>query len=126
MLLNHKNLYHCKSEIYIVKFSTQNGGLAHLARAFDWQSRGGRFDPDILHKKRVALICNSFFYGAHFQLSTAIPHAFAFPALVPGFPLQSGAQFRLQTKSVFIQSKAISCRSIEFKQINRNAMSGST
>gem|GEM_PF-1113522 len=25
------------------------GGLAHLARAFDWQSKGGRFDPDILH-----------------------------------------------------------------------------
>ena len=26
------------------------GGLAHLARALDWQSKGGRFDPDILHK----------------------------------------------------------------------------
>ncbi len=25
------------------------GGLAHLARALDWQSKGGRFDPDILH-----------------------------------------------------------------------------
>ncbi len=27
------------------------GGLAQLARAFDWQSRGHRFDSDILHKK---------------------------------------------------------------------------
>lgn len=25
------------------------GGLAQLARAFDWQSRGHRFDSDILH-----------------------------------------------------------------------------
>lgn len=28
----------------------KKGGLAHLARALDWQSKGGRFDPDILHK----------------------------------------------------------------------------
>ena len=25
------------------------GGLARLARAFDWQSKGQRFDSDILH-----------------------------------------------------------------------------
>ncbi len=27
------------------------GGLAQLARAFDWQSKGHRFDSDILHPK---------------------------------------------------------------------------
>ena len=27
------------------------GGLAQLARAFDWQSKGQRFDSAILHKK---------------------------------------------------------------------------
>ena len=26
------------------------GALAQLARAFDWQSRGHRFDSDMLHK----------------------------------------------------------------------------
>jgi hypothetical protein len=44
---------------------TQNGGLAQLARAFDWQSRGHRFDSDILHleNQRVArfISCDSFF-----------------------------------------------------------------
>ncbi len=27
------------------------GGLAQLARAFDWQSKGHRFDSDILHQE---------------------------------------------------------------------------
>ena len=30
-------------------FVASNGGLAQLARAFDWQSKGHRFDSDILH-----------------------------------------------------------------------------
>ena len=34
----------------IIIIAKQKGGLAHLARALDWQSKGGRFDPDILHK----------------------------------------------------------------------------
>ena len=33
----------------------KNGGLAQLARAFDWQSKGHRFDSDILHRKRKQL-----------------------------------------------------------------------
>lgn len=37
-----------KFRIYNLKFQKM-GGLAHLARALDWQSKGGRFDPDILH-----------------------------------------------------------------------------
>ena len=27
------------------------GALAHLARALDWQSKGDRFESDMLHKK---------------------------------------------------------------------------
>ena len=33
--------------IYI--FARSNGGLAQLARAFDWQSKGHGFDSHILH-----------------------------------------------------------------------------
>lgn len=29
--------------------SSNNGALAHLARAFDWQSKGGRFESCMLH-----------------------------------------------------------------------------
>lgn len=32
-----------------IKFAEIHGALAHLARAFDWQSRGDRFDPGMLH-----------------------------------------------------------------------------
>ena len=35
--------------ITYAKASAIEGGLAQLARAFDWQSRGHRFDSDILH-----------------------------------------------------------------------------
>lgn len=30
-------------------FCSRIGALAQLARAFDWQSRGHRFDSDMLH-----------------------------------------------------------------------------
>ena len=33
-------------------FALVNGALAHLARAFDWQSKGGRFESCMLHKKK--------------------------------------------------------------------------
>ena len=39
----------------IVNFTALNGGLAQLARAFDWQSRGHRFDSDILHQSGMPL-----------------------------------------------------------------------
>ncbi len=32
-----------------LKFIIISGGLAQLAREFDWQSKGHRFDSDILH-----------------------------------------------------------------------------
>lgn len=34
----------------------KKGALAHLARAFDWQSRGGEFESRMLHKKNVGYI----------------------------------------------------------------------
>ena len=48
---------------------TAFGALAHLARAFDWQSKGGRFESCMLHSFHnshisptlVALFC----YGGH-------------------------------------------------------------
>ena len=36
-------------------FAPSIGGLAQLARAFDWQSKGHRFDSDILHSDYQAL-----------------------------------------------------------------------
>jgi hypothetical protein len=48
-------------------FAASNGGLAQLARAFDWQSRGQGFDSLILHPEdqRVTevIICNSFLFA---------------------------------------------------------------
>ena len=34
---------------------TMNGGLAQLARAFDWQSKGRRFESAYLHKIGIYL-----------------------------------------------------------------------
>ena len=36
-------------DVELIKFAEIHGALAHLARAFDWQSRGDRFDPGMLH-----------------------------------------------------------------------------
>lgn len=33
----------------IIIIAEQQGELAHLARALDWQSKGDGFDPRILH-----------------------------------------------------------------------------
>ena len=35
--------------LYLCDNFKTNGALAHLARAFDWQSKGGRFESCILH-----------------------------------------------------------------------------
>ncbi len=58
-------LYYCKPNSNFV-LQIFYGGLAHLARAFDWQSKGGRFDPDILHKKRLFLLGNNLLCLNHF------------------------------------------------------------
>ena len=39
----------------------KNGALAHLARAFDWQSRGGEFESRMLHYKTKEAIYSLFF-----------------------------------------------------------------
>lgn len=38
-----------------------NGELAHLARALDWQSKGDGFDPRILHKNFIELKISSVY-----------------------------------------------------------------
>ncbi len=50
-----KNAYFCRPV----------GELAQLARAFDWQSKGHRFDSVILHK-RLILYCFSLFFMDEF------------------------------------------------------------
>ena len=43
---------HCK-QVYMRSLAQnlhRKGALAHLARAFDWQSRGGEFESRMLHK----------------------------------------------------------------------------
>gem|GEM_PF-4091008 len=35
------------------------GDVAQLARVLDWQSRGRRFEPDLLHQNRVRVKCES-------------------------------------------------------------------
>ncbi len=32
------------------------GELAHLARALAWQARGGRFESDILHQRKIGCL----------------------------------------------------------------------
>ena len=52
--------------ILLVTFAPEiinNGALAHLARAFDWQSRGDEFESRMLHKKRS--LKAAYFCGAH-------------------------------------------------------------
>ena len=36
---------------YLCSAKLRNGALAHLARAFDWQSRGGEFESRMLHER---------------------------------------------------------------------------
>ncbi len=43
-----------------------NGDVAQLARALDWQSRGRRFESDLLHlvKKQLQKFVTAFFISA--------------------------------------------------------------
>ena len=38
---------------YLCIAKQKNGALAHLARAFDWQSRGGEFESRMLHNPKI-------------------------------------------------------------------------
>jgi hypothetical protein len=44
-----------------------NGALAQLARVLDWQSRGHRFDSDMLHKLQIQAIENEYLNGVRFS-----------------------------------------------------------
>ena len=44
---------------YLCTAKPKNGALAHLARAFDWQSRGGEFESRMLHTWKSKLADNS-------------------------------------------------------------------
>ena len=49
---------------------TENDGvLAHLARAFDWQSKGNRFDSDILHEREAQA---SFFENSNTESAIVV------------------------------------------------------
>ena len=50
-------------------FTHALGALAQLARAFDWQSRGHRFDSDMLHGKSKSYTERS---GGSFYLYTQL------------------------------------------------------
>ena len=43
---------YCEWKIFLylcARKTKENGALAHLARAFDWQSKGDEFDSRMLH-----------------------------------------------------------------------------
>ena len=42
-------------------FAPKQGGLAQLARALAWHARGHRFEPDILHRNRKAVLIMAAF-----------------------------------------------------------------
>ena len=57
-------------------FVASKGGLAQLARAFDWQSKGHRFDSDILHEINqgvATLSCDSLLF---FELTKVLSFNF--------------------------------------------------
>ena len=47
----------------------KSGGLAQLARAFDWQSKGQRFDSAILHKSNKETCSPYFFIRGLYKLA---------------------------------------------------------
>ena len=52
----------------------KKGALAHLARAFDWQSRGGEFESRMLHKsKEEAADYQRLFWFFHAEVPFEVP-----------------------------------------------------
>ena len=41
---------------YLCRRFPPTGVLAHLARALDWQSKGDRFESDILHNTKTLFV----------------------------------------------------------------------
>ncbi len=48
--MENKNTKYLHNKKNCFNFATLKGALAHLARAFDWQSRGDEFESRMLHK----------------------------------------------------------------------------
>ena len=64
-----KFLYICIRITEVNGSGCNNGALAHLARALDWQSKGDRFESDMLHKKsgyRAAFVLSFLAFGKPF------------------------------------------------------------
>lgn len=51
--------------LLLYRFKIRNGGLAQLASAFDWQSKGHGFESRILHNDK-ALFHKGFFHIQNF------------------------------------------------------------
>jgi hypothetical protein len=70
---------------FFLIFLPRVGALAQLARAFDWQSRGHRFDSDMLHSEdqRVASckVCSPFSFNHTYLhvLQTILKNVFHYP-----------------------------------------------
>lgn len=50
-----KNFVHSKKFPNFVP-KINHGALAHLARAFDWQSRGDEFESRMLHRRQIVKV----------------------------------------------------------------------
>ena len=66
---------YCEWKIFLylcARKTKENGALAHLARAFDWQSKGDEFDSRMLHKqKKVAKTFATFFVYISFEITSS-------------------------------------------------------
>ncbi len=63
-----KYLVFLMRNLVIFAHSNKNGDVAQLARALDWQSRGRRFEPDLLHvmETTTSIHCGFFVFGLLF------------------------------------------------------------
>ncbi len=53
-----------KKNVFLQPHFSNDGALAQLARAFDWQSRGREFDSHTLHTRRFVQGTSLFFCGS--------------------------------------------------------------
>ena len=80
-----KNFVHSKKfPNFVTKI--KHGALAHLARAFDWQSRGDEFESRMLHKNKRALKINLLDcdFQCFFRLFSLFSARFEHAADAPG------------------------------------------
>ncbi len=87
---------------------TEIGVLAHLARAFDWQSKGNRFDSDILHK---AVLTTAFFIKG--VVAHLVEHLVRNQKVVGSSPIYSTKKETISVLSFFCfeaGTKVLGCR----------------